>query len=164
MSSFPYRLFAVVAAAALAACSRDLTSPNAARSLAPSAGPSALLGVNESTRTIADSTDAAGNTVMVVEYAAGTYVLPNGDGASVGSVTIRTVLPGAASASSAKACVTSTIVGVETTPGWTASVKKSGGCNKDIEVQLENKATKQRADFSFLMEPGKTRIDFGLVR
>jgi hypothetical protein len=49
-------------------------------------------------------------------------------------------------------------------PGWTAEVKKSGGCNKSIEVEFENDDTDQSADFKFLTEPGKTRIDLGLVQ
>jgi hypothetical protein len=161
MPSFVSRLLGLAAVASLAACGRDVTSPDAARSLVPSA-PAALLGVNEWTRTISDSTDAFGNLTTVGEYAAGTYTLPNGDVASVGSVTIRTVMP--FTVTSSKSCITSTIVSVETTAGWTSSVKKSGGCNQEIAVQFENKSTKKRADFSYLVVPGKTRIDFGAVR
>ena len=42
-------------------------------------------------------------------------------------------------------------------------MKKSGGCDKEIQVQFENKAAKLRADFSFLYIFGKTRIDFGAI-
>ena len=43
-------------------------------------------------------------------------------------------------------------------------MKKPGGCDKEIQVQFENKATRLRADFSFLYLFGKTRIDGGLIR
>lgn len=155
------RLTLALTLLAAAACG-DATSPDASTRPVPST-PSRLLGVNEYGRMIVDTSDAAGNHTMVAEYPAGVYTLPNGDGASVGSVTIRTFIPGSGNGSS-KFCITSTIDRVETTPGWTASVKKAGGCDKEIGVQLENKSTKQRADFSFLYVAGKTRIDYGAVR
>jgi hypothetical protein len=156
---------ALAAAALLGACQSDVASPT--RAVAPTEQPSFLLGPGEGIRTIVDSVDARGNTIMVAEYAAGTY-FPNGegtDGSSVASITIRTFIPAAGGQSSSGGpCITSTIQAVETTPGWTSSVRKSGGCDKPIEVELENKQTKQNARFSFLMIPGKTRIDFGAVR
>ena len=36
---------------------------------------------------------------------------------------------------------------VDTQTGWTYSVKKPGGCDKPIEVQLENNSLRQRANF-----------------
>jgi hypothetical protein len=74
------------------------------------------------------------------------------------------VIPGTASSSSRDVCINSTLEGVATTSGWTYEISKSGGCNKEIDVRFEDRTTKQRADFSFLMIPGKTRIDAGAVR
>jgi hypothetical protein len=148
--------------AALAGCSADVAAPDA---VAPTASrPSLLLAAGEGVRIISDTTDAAGTTTMVGEYAAGVYTLPDGTGGSVASVTIKTVIPGLASGSSSEPCITSSIVTVETTSGWKSSVKKPGGCDKEIVVALENAATRQRAQFSFLYIFGKTRIDSGLIR
>ena len=81
---------------------------------------------------------------------------------SVASVTIKTVAP--LGVGSSTYCITSTIEKVETIPGWTYQIKKAGGCNAEIRVGLENPTTKQKADFAFLMMPGKTKIDFGAIR
>jgi hypothetical protein len=48
--------------------------------------------------------------------------------------------------------------------GWTSSVKKPGGCDKDIVVDLPNNSLKQSAEFSFSYQLGNTRIDAGLIR
>jgi hypothetical protein len=90
----------------------------------------------------------------------------NGDiSAYIGSVTIRTFIPVSASGATSRGpCITSTVETTETTPGWTATIKKPGGCDKEIAVRFENGSTNQRADFSFLFIPGKTRIDFGTVQ
>ena len=151
------RLSAVASIAALAACQSDVVGPS---SSVASDTPSLLVAPGENLNTIADSVDASGNHIMVTEYAAGTTAA----GTSVASVTIRTVVPNVAGSTSSGACITSTIQRIETTPGWTSSVKKSGGCDKTIEVLLENKSTGQKAVFSFLYIFGKTRIDFGAVR
>ena len=98
---------------------------------------------------------------MVTEFAAGTYTLPDGTSASVGSVTVKTVVPGTGPTSGS--CITSTVVSTETTDGWTATVKKPGGCDKEIVVQFENAATGQKAEFRYLYIFGKTRIDAGRV-
>jgi hypothetical protein len=160
-SSSPIAL--LVAAVALAACGRDPMGIDAAARRSPAA-PHLLLGPGESTRMLVDSTDAAGNHVMVAEYAAGVYTQPDGTSGSVASITIRTLIPASLGGSSSRACITSTILGVETTAGWTASVKKPGGCDKEIGVEFANAATRQKAVFSFLYIAGKTRIDFGAVR
>ena len=161
------RLAFFAALTTLAACAAEPLAP-AANDQAGSVAaltPSFLLSPEESQRTIADSTDAPGNHVMVVEYAAGTYTLADGTGGSVASVTIKTVIPfSPLGTSSSGACITSTVQAVDATPGWTASVKKPGGCDREIVVSLENRATGQRAQFSFLYIFGKTRIDFGAVR
>jgi hypothetical protein len=152
-------LLALVAVAALSACAGDAVSPAAAP--APRA-PSLLLGADEGMRVLSDSTDAYGNTIMVAEYAAGVYATPGT--APVASVTIRTFIPALSSGSSSEPCITSTIDKIETTTGWTASVKKPGGCDKEIVVGLENRSRNQKAQFSFLYIFGKTRIDSGLIR
>ena len=162
MPTIKARLAALCAVIVLGACqSESVSAPSTP--VAPSA-PSALLAPGEFNRTLQDTTDAAGNHILVVEYAAGTFIGPDGVSGSVASVTIKTVIPGTASSSSSGTCITSTIQAVETTSGWTSDITKSGGCNKEIGVRFENRTTKQRADFSFLMIPGKTRIDAGAVR
>lgn len=162
MSTLKARIGALCAALVLAACqSESVSGPSAP--VVPST-PSALLAPGEWNRTLVDSTDAAGNQIFVIEYAAGTFTNADGVGESVASVTIKTVIPNTTSSSSSGPCITSTIQAVATTPGWTYEIKKPGGCNKEIGVRFENGTTKQRADFSFLMIPGQTRIDAGAVR
>jgi hypothetical protein len=157
---------ALAFAASFAACA-DATAPATASAspsaLRPTDTPSALLGPNEGIRTISDTTDAAGTTTTIAEYPAG-IVLNDTVTPPIGSVVIKTVIPAFTDGSSKEPCITSTIVRTETVAGWTASVKKPGGCDKPIEVQFENKSEKKRADFSFLFIPGKTRIDLGLIK
>jgi len=154
---------APVALAALFAACADITASSSSASLRAADKPAALLSAGEGIRTILDSVDARGNTTVIAEYAAGTD-LDNPDAPAIGSVTIRTLIPAVASGSSRTPCITSTIVATETVAGWTSSVKKPGGCDKEIQVQFENKSTRQRADFSFLYIFGKTRIDFGAIK
>jgi hypothetical protein len=162
------RLVPLALALFLGACSPDANGPAAPPDALLAATPSALVGPNENLAILSDTTDAAGNHVMIAEYAAGTYFPDDTTGKSVASVTIKTVVPrvkdGVVYTSSTMPCITSTVVKTETTPGWTASVKKPGGCDKEIVVLLSNKSTKQSATFSFLYIFGKTRIDFGAVR
>jgi hypothetical protein len=159
-------LLALLAAVTLAACGRDIAAPDAT---APAPRPpSFLLGPDESVRMISDSTDARGNEIMVAEYAAGVYLNlsddPLGVGGSVASVTIKTVIPAITAGSSSGPCITSSIVQIQTTSGWVSSVKKPGGCDKEIVVGLENRTRNVKAQFSFLYIFGKTRIDSGLIR
>jgi hypothetical protein len=160
-SSKAARLLALVPAIliGLTACQSDIAAPTTRGA----SGASRLVEPGQSSVTILDTVDAAGTRTTIAEYAAG-VIQPVGDelSTSIGSVTIKTVIP--AVFTSSKSCVTSTIVATDATTGWTSEVKKSGGCNKTIEVQFENTSTRQRAEFQFLMEPGKTRIDFGAVR
>lgn len=158
------RLVPLALALFLGACSPDANGPAAPSAALLAATPSALVAPNENMAILSDTTDAAGNHVMIAEYAAGTYFPDDTTGKSVASVTIKTVVPGVASGSSSMPCITSTVLKTETTPGWTASVKKPGGCDKEIVVLLSNKSTKQSATFSFLYIFGKTRIDFGAIR
>ena len=147
--------------AVLAACGRDPVAPHAA-ALAPASAPAFLLAPGEWSRTLVDSTDAQGTHVFVTEYAAGVYADPTR--APAASVTIRTVIPATAGGPKSKACITSTIDHLDTQLGWAATVKKPGGCDKEIGVALANAATGERAEFSFLYVAGKTRIDAGAVR
>lgn len=149
--------------AALAACGQDGEPTGPAQPSPTSLDP--LLAPGEPTRVHADYLDADGNAVLVAEYAAGTYVA-GGKAASVASVIIKSVIPRVLleGGKSDGACVTSTVQGVDVSPGWSYSVKKAGGCGEEIVVNLENRSTDQRAKFSFLMVYGKTRIDAGQIR
>jgi hypothetical protein len=151
-------LLGLVLLGALVACDRP--APTAAFETLPTT--QALLGPDESWKTLEEYYDAAGNYVTVEEWGAG--ALPAGG--TVASVVIKRVVPVYAGTgdSSDGYCITSTIVRVETTPGWSYSIKKSGGCNKEIVVELSNKTTDQKATFQYLYIPGKTRIDVGFVR
>jgi hypothetical protein len=60
-------------------------------------------------------------------------------------------------------CITSSIMQTETRPGWTATVKKAGGCDKDIIVDFSN-AARQRATFKWTYRYGITKIDPCVVR
>jgi hypothetical protein len=151
--------FVFIAAAALAGCTTDPISPTAARPVRASA----LLGPNEGVRVLTDSVDANGNTTLVQEFGMGVYTLPNGDGGTVASVIIRTFIPNVSPTSSSY-CLTHSIVSTEAIEGIKLTIKKSGGCNKDIEILIEQPATKQKATFRFSMVPGKTVIDSGLLR
>jgi len=144
----------------VAACGRDAVAPDAGRTSV--GAPSLLLGPGEYSRTITDTTDAAGNHTMVTEFAAGIYTLPDGQSGSVGSVTVKTYIPGTGVGTSGY-CITSTVVGVETIPGWSYSVKKPGGCDKEIVVAFANPTTGEKAEFRYLYIAGKTRIDAGAV-
>lgn len=127
------------------------------------ATPSALVSA-DGVGFFSDSTDAAGNVILTQEFAAGGY--ENGDGTygSVASVTVRTVIH-AYVPSATSQCVSSTIVATDALPGVALSVKKAGGgCNKDIEVLVEQKTPKRKATFKFSMVPGKTVIDSGLLK
>jgi hypothetical protein len=153
---------AACALAFLAACSGDPVSPTADVALRT---PSSLIAPNEFTRIVSDSVDAYGNTILVQEFGMGFYTLPNGDGASVASVTIRSSIPGSpGAAGTSGACITHSIVQTETTPGNTLTVKKAGGCDRDVVILIEQKATRRKATFSFSMVFGKTVIDAGELR
>ena len=159
-----YRLLgsALLAAAVLstAACSSDPVSP------AVNGAPSFLLGPDEGVRVLTDSVDTYGNTILVQEFAAGSYTLPSGEPAVAGSVTIRSFIPAwpAGTTVSSTPCITNTLVRTEANPGNTFTVKKSGGCDKDVVVLIEQKGTRLKGTFSFSMVFGKTVIDQGALR
>ena len=143
--------------AALAGCGEGASTQDAAE-LGTRTG--ALLGPGESMRQISYTVDAAGNQTDVTEYAAGIHDQADGQSASVASVIIKTVIPASNASGS---CITSTIQEIQALPGWTTTVERSGGCDREIRVNVENRTTGLEADFSFLMIFGKTRIDHGLL-
>ncbi|RKG92757.1 hypothetical protein D7V97_40600 [Corallococcus sp. CA053C] len=149
----------LVSLSLLAGCGEGVSA-----SEAPEVGVStaALLGPGEHMREVSSTTDAAGNQTFVTEYAAGIYNLPDGQSGSVASVTIKTFIP--ATGGTSGSCITSTIEKLEAVPGWTTTVNRAGGCDREIRVEVSNSSTRQEADFSFLMIFGKTRIDSGLIR
>jgi hypothetical protein len=150
---------ALASVAVLAACSGDVTSPTSnIRSITPSA----LLSPDEGVRIISDSVDASGNTILVQEFGMGSYTLPTGEYGTVASVTIKSILPG--TVTSSKTCLTHSIVATDAMPDVRLSIRKSGGCNKDIEILIEQTSTGKKAIFKFSMVPGKTVIDSGLLR
>jgi hypothetical protein len=82
-----------------------------------------------------------------------------------GSVFIKLSVPQVTGTptSSTMPCITSTVMKTEVRAGWTASIKKPGGCDKSIEVDFTSK-TKQRATFKWTYIFGLTKVDFGAVR
>jgi hypothetical protein len=149
-------LLGLVLAGSLAACSADAVGPTEAAAPA-TLKPSFLLAPGEGLKILADYVDAAGNHVMIAEY--GAAAPPDGD--YLASVTIKTVIP--ASGPISGACITSTIQKVDVTPGLSFSIKKPGGCDKEIAVSFRTR-TGERALFRFLMIYGKTKIDAGLLQ
>lgn len=133
MRSPVFRLSILAAAVLLAACGSDVASPVAARPDASATKPALLVAPGENQNTILDTVDAVGNRTMIVEYAAGIIQGQNGEpSTSIGSVTIRTFIPiSGPGATSRGPCITSTIEGTETTPGWTASIKKAVAATTD---------------------------------
>jgi hypothetical protein len=63
---------------------------------------------------------------------------------------------------SGKLKITTTIVSIVPEPGFTYSVKKSGGVNGTVDIVFTSATCESR--FSFLYKPGLTRIDYGVLR
>jgi hypothetical protein len=63
---------------------------------------------------------------------------------------------------SGKLKITTTIVSIVPEPGFTYSVKKSGGVNGTVDIVFTSATCESR--FSFLYKPGLTRIDYGVQR
>ncbi len=63
---------------------------------------------------------------------------------------------------SGKAKIATTILSIAPEPGFTSSVKKSGGVNGTVEIVFSSTTCESR--FSFLYKPGLTRIDYGVMR
>jgi len=55
-------------------------------------------------------------------------------------------------------------VRTEANPGHTFTIKKSGGCDKDVVVLIEQKSNRLKGTFSFSMVFGKTVIDQAVLR
>ena len=157
--SFKTAVPVLVSLSLLAACGEG-TDVSAAQEFGTHTA--ALLGPGEHAREISSTVDAAGNQTFVTEYAAGIYTQADGQSGSVASVTIKTFIP--ATGGTSGSCITSTIEKLEALPGWTTTVNRAGGCDREIRVEVSNSTTRQEADFSFLMIFGKTRIDSGLIR
>lgn len=150
-------LAALPLAFALAACSTDVTAPTVRQM------------PNEVNRLFAVG---EGSYRLLADYFVGpNHVLDQELGAALlngqeyqGSVYIRVSIPPVVPGpTSSLPCITSSIFGIETRPGWTATVKKAGGCGRDIEVQFSN-AQKQRATFKYTFTWGLTKVDHGAVR
>jgi hypothetical protein len=58
--------------------------------------------------------------------------------------------------------ILTTIVDVEPAPGFTYTIKKSGGINGTVEIEFNSPTCSSR--FSFLYKPGSTKIDYGVMR
>lgn len=150
--------FLPVLVAVVGACSSDATAPTAR--LVPT-DVNNLFAVGE------------GSYRLLADYYVGqNHILDQELGAALlnrveyqGSVHIRTSIPPVLvpGPTSSLPCITNTITRIETRPGWTATVKKPGGCGKDIEVQFSN-AQKQRATFKHTLTWGLTKVDHGAVR
>lgn len=63
---------------------------------------------------------------------------------------------------SGKMKIVTTILNVTPQPGFTYSIKKSGGVNGTVDIGFNSGACESR--FSFLYKPGLTRIDYGVLR
>jgi hypothetical protein len=63
---------------------------------------------------------------------------------------------------SGKVKIVTTILDVTPQPGFTATIKKSGGVNGTVEIGFSSGTCESR--FSFLYKPGLTRIDYGVLR
>lgn len=58
--------------------------------------------------------------------------------------------------------ILTTILSIIPEPGFTYTVKKSGGY--DAPVEIEFKSANGSSKFSFLYKPGLTKIDYGVLR
>jgi len=58
--------------------------------------------------------------------------------------------------------ILTTIVDIEPAPGFTYSIRKSGGANGTVEIEFTSASCSPR--FSFLYKPGATKIDYGVMR
>jgi len=63
---------------------------------------------------------------------------------------------------SGKIKIITTIINIEPAPGFTYSIRKSGGVNGTVEIEFASATCSSR--FSFLYKPGATKIDYGVMR
>jgi hypothetical protein len=149
----------VLAIALLSACAAE--SPLAPSSRAAMVGePSRLFEVDSgSFRILADYYSGANH---IMEFELGAALLNQQE--YQGSVYIRVSIPPVpVPAPTSMPCITSSILKTEVRPGWKATVKKSGGCDKDIVVDFTN-AARQRATFKWTYVFGLSKVDHGAVR
>lgn len=143
----------------LAACSADSsTAPASPATLLDR--PSQLFDVDSgSFRILADYMQGANH---IMEFELGAALLNQRE--YQGSVYIRvSVPPVPVPVPSSMPCITSSIMRTEVRAGWTASVKKAGGCDKDIVVEFSN-AARQRATFKWTYIFGLSKVDHGAVK
>lgn len=156
----PATLVGFATVAVLAACSSESPlSPSTA--IATPSAPTSLIAVGDGSFHILSEQYIGTN--FMSEYELGAALLGE---EYQGSVFIRVSVPQVTSptAGSSLPCITSTIIKTEVRPGWAASVKKAGGCDKPIEIAFENAKTKQRATFKWTYIFGLTKVDHGAVR
>ena len=87
------------------------------------------------------------------------FVVQNDAGGTTGSVVMRMDI---STDSRGYVIVTSRIVSISAMPGWTWTVRKPGGANKQVEVQFTNGV--KGFTFKALYVPGKTVIDGGVIK
>jgi hypothetical protein len=58
--------------------------------------------------------------------------------------------------------ILTTIVDIQPAPGFSYSIRKSGGVNGTVEIEFNCPTCSSR--FSFLYKPGSTKIDYGVMR
>ncbi|MEQ1690184.1 MAG: hypothetical protein ABMA00_02775 [Gemmatimonas sp.] len=152
-------LVALISAAGLLSACSDAPSAPQMDSAIP-ATPSALIAVGDGSWHILAEYQQGNNNVA--EYELGAALLGE---EYQGSVFIRVSVPAIVSpvAGSSMPCITSTIMRTEVRAGWTASIKKAGGCDKPIQVDFSSKSG-QRATFKWTYIFGLTKVDHGAVR
>lgn len=155
------RLSCVAVVGLLGACSESPVAPadDVLEQTANPARPSALIAAGDGSWHILSETMIGSN--FVSEYELGAALLGE---EYQGSVFIRVSVPqGTTAGSTSGPCITSTLLKTETRPGWTATVKKAGGCDKPIQVDFTS-STRQRASFKWTYIFGLTKVDHGAVR
>lgn len=154
--------FSCVAVVSLfGACSESPVAPadDVLEQTANPARPSALIAAGDGSWHILSETMIGSN--FVSEYELGAALLGE---EYQGSVFIRVSVPqGTTTGSTSGPCITSTLLKTEVRPGWTATVKKAGGCDKPIQVEFTS-ASRQRATFKWTYIFGLTKVDHGAVR
>jgi hypothetical protein len=143
--------------ACLTACAGE-SPTGTAETLPDIAPPTHLFAVGDgSFRILSETMQGA---TLVSEYEVGAALL--GDEYQ-GFVYIRVSVPQVVGTGSSAPCITSTIIRTEVRPGWTAAVKKAGGCDKPIQVDFTS-AARQRATCKWTYIFGLTKVDHGAVR
>jgi len=155
------RLSCVAVVGLFGACSESPVAPadDVSEQTANPARPSSLFAEGDGSFRILSETMIGSN--FVSEYELGAGLLGE---EYQGSVYIRVSVPQVATpGTSSGPCITSTLLKTEVRPGWTATVKKAGGCDKPIQVDFTS-ASRQRATFKWTYIFGLTKVDHGAVR